>query len=552
MVEECVDSKYLVEDFRKRILHAFPLEEGKDDVDIQMLEQLYARIKELDEKAINGIWARIIKNAFAPLFCGKFDYVAGNPPWVNWENLPDEYRKRLIPLNQERYRLFLVEGAMAHHGGTKIDIASLMFYSSADNYLRDKGKIGFVITQTLFKSEGAGRGFRRFYIEGQCPLQVNFVDDFVQIKPFEGASNRPSVIIAQKGKSTRYPVPYAFWRKSTKGGRVPEDVLLDEAISLTKRSAWVASPIDCDNLTSPWITGRPRAVNAVKKCIGDSPYSAKPGTCTWASGVYWVSIIATRPDGMVVITNLGERSRPPITSVQAAIEPDLVFPLLRGRDVHQWHAKPSDSIIIAQNPDYPSKGYKESDLKFDLPKTYAFFKEFESLLARRSGYVKYLKPSAQPFYAMYNIGPYTMAPFKVVWREQASFFTCSVIGQEDGKPIIPDHKLLLVPFQNEIEAHYVCASLASSISQYIVKSYIIETQTSTHVLRYVNVPAFNDSNEVHQELAGLSQNAHYATSIGDDAGVRELEQRIDKLVAEVWGLTKDELKEIQESLAELK
>ena len=31
-----------------------------------------------------------------------------------------------------------------------------------------------------------------------------------------------------------------------------------------------------------------------------------------------------------------------------------------------------------------------------------------------------------------------------------------------------------------------------------------------------------------------------------------MEERIDKLAAQMWGLTKDELKEIQASLAELK
>jgi hypothetical protein len=105
LVEECVDGKYSLGDFRKRLLHTFPLVEARDDVDIQVLEQLYRRIKELDEKAINGIWARIIKNAFAPLFCGRFDYVAGNPPWVNWDSLPDSYRQDTAPL-WARHELF--------------------------------------------------------------------------------------------------------------------------------------------------------------------------------------------------------------------------------------------------------------------------------------------------------------------------------------------------------------------------------------------------------------------------------------------------------------
>jgi hypothetical protein len=85
-----------------------------------------------------------------------------------------------------------------------------------------------------------------------------------------------------------------------------------------------------------------------------------------------------------------------------------------------------------------------------------------------------------------------------------------------------------------------------------VKSYVVETATAAHVVNYVRVPKFDRKDKVHRELSGLSQNAHHAASIGDEGGIRELEQRIDELAAEMWGLTKAELKEIHESLAELK
>jgi len=118
--------------------------------------------------------------------------------------------------------------------------------------------------------------------------------------------------------------------------------------------------------------------------------------------------------------------------------------------------------------------------------------------------------------------------------------------------IIPDHRLIIVSLKEKDESHYVCAMLNSSLSRFIVQNYVVGTQISTHVLQHVRVPKFDPANKVHHELAGLSQNAHYATEIGDEVGVKELEQRIDELAAELWGLTKTELKEIQESLAELK
>jgi len=83
--------------------------EGLPPVQVDAAVHLYEQLLDLQRKGINGIWARIIKNAFAPLFQGRFDYVAGNPPWVNWESLPDDYR-------QETKDLWVYHGLFPHSG----------------------------------------------------------------------------------------------------------------------------------------------------------------------------------------------------------------------------------------------------------------------------------------------------------------------------------------------------------------------------------------------------------------------------------------------------
>ena len=45
-----------------------------------------------------------------------------------------------------------------------------------------------------------------------------------------------------------------------------------------------------------------------------------------------------------------------------------------------------------------------------------------------------------PFYTMFAISGYTFAPHKVIWREQVTSLTASVVGSHQGKPIIPDHR----------------------------------------------------------------------------------------------------------------
>ena len=74
---------------------------------------------------------------------------------------------------------------------------------------------------------------------------------------------------------------------------------------------------------------------------------------------------------------------------------------------------------------------------------------------------------------------------------------------------------------------------------------------SMHVLQSIRIIKFDPANKVHKELSGLSENAHYAVSIGDEAGLKELEARIDELAAQVWGLSNEELKELQTSLEEM-
>jgi hypothetical protein len=50
----------------------------------------------------------------------------------------------------------------------------------------------------------------------------------------------------------------------------------------------------------------------------------------------------------------------------------------------------------------------------------------------------------------------------------------------------------------------------------------------------------------------LSEEAHLATSDCNMAGVVDLETRIDDITARLWNIAPDELREIRESLAELK
>jgi hypothetical protein len=155
---------------------------------------------------------------------------------------------------------------------------------------------------------------------------------------------------------------------------------------------------------------------------------------------------------------------------------------------------------------------------------------------------------------MFDVGDYTFAPYKVVWPNIASELTCAVVSKKDGKVVVPQHIVTLVALDNPGEAHYVCAVVNSSPVNYTLQSYSERGGKSfgtPHVLQNIRVPRYDASNPVHRELAALSQAAHAATAAGEAARVQEIEAEIDRLAAQLWGLTAEELKEIQKSLEEL-
>jgi len=555
LLEECVGVGLKPEQFRARLLQAFPLDAARDAAEVDVALRLYEQLLKLDHKGINGIWARIIKNAFAPLFQGRFDYVAGNPPWVNWESLPDDYRQETKPL-WVLHGLFPHGGMDTILGKGKKDISMLMSYVAMDNYLKDGARLGFVITQSVFKTSGAGQGFRRFRLGSSTPVAVVTVDDMADLKPFEGATNRTAIVVLQRGRPTTYPVPYSQWYKPAGGSVIPEDLSLQE-INREKIATfrqYAAQPVDNGEPTSPWITARPRVLKALKSVLGASVYQGREGANTGgANAVYWLQIVGQRPDGMLVVSNLTERAKRRVENVQAILEPGLLYPLLRGRDVARWEASPQAYTLMVQDPER-RRGYSETWLSTQWPKTYAYLRQFEPELRSRSAYKRYFSEE-DPFYTMFNIGDYTLAAEKVVWREVSHRLNAAVASMHDDrligcKCIIPDHTLILVACGDRDEAHFVCASLNSAPSRFVVQSYIV-LHPDPHILDRVRVPRFDPASPTHRQLSALSLAAHTAASTGDAAHVREMEIEIDRLAAQLWGLTDAELREIQESLAEL-
>ena len=145
-LELSIRSKFSSDEFIERCRgEELPVQE------VHLHRKLYEQLETLDASNQNGIWARIIKNYFAPLFTGRVDYVAGNPPWVRWSYLPREYRSD-IKFLWRYYGLFTQKGLESLMGTGELDLSILFTYACVDNYVANGAKLGFLITQEVVRS----------------------------------------------------------------------------------------------------------------------------------------------------------------------------------------------------------------------------------------------------------------------------------------------------------------------------------------------------------------------------------------------------------------
>jgi hypothetical protein len=486
-----------------------------------------------------GVWreAHIVPGDFLQGAGGiprDFRFVVGNPPWINWERLPDSSRAAMGQLFRD-HGLYTLKGFRTILGGAKKDLAMLFWQKAAGEFLETGGKISFVVTQSLLQSKGAGEGFRSFRLPSGEPLGILRVDDLVHTAAFGSSTIRPAVVQAQKGEVTRYPVPYVVWR--LKGGRIPRDAPLRDARAMLDSEEMEALPVDASHNLSPWMVRSPRMREACAAILGRSAYSAREGCNTLgANGIYWLRLIRREGDRCLV-ENMPGAGRKPLARHRCWIEPDLIYPLVRGRDVGRWRARASGHILLAQDP-RARMGMDEGYLRSKLPLTYRFLETFRAELEARRGYRRFF-PGKGPFYSMYNVGEYTVAPYKVVWPYVTGGFGAAVLGPHDDplvgyRSCVPDCKVVMV-MASEEEAHYLSAVLNSSPARFLVSSYTVSTQVSVHLLEHLAVPAFDRSCNVHRDLAGFSMECHSGPSGGSS------QERLDELAGALWCLDSESL-----------
>ena len=488
-------------------------------------------------------------------------------------------------------------------GAFKKDLAMLFLARCLDLYLKPGGKLGFLVPFTLFKTQ-AGAGFRAFLARR---TKVRVVHDLVTLYPFEGATNRTSAVVVEKiceldpklgspcekdlGKAfeeNMKGVKHVIWVNPS-GKPIPTDKPLEEVLKETKRHEAIMASLEYRKPEKPWMQITPKALEAVRKLLaGTQYYKAHAGVYVGLNQVYYVQIKGKTPDGKLIITNPPEPgTKKKVKQVEAIVEPDLVYPLLRGKDVKRWYAEYKDRYVITPHDPATGKPYKPEDMKVKFPNTYSYLIQYKEELKKRGikpflslrEKIKKAKLEAERkkaeeeldknFYIIDNIGAYTFAPYKVVWKRiagaitgKAVSFACAVVEPISGRPVIPDDSTILVAAISPEEAYYIAGFLNSIIARAIIASYTYELRQETHIVDVIKIPKFDQNNGIHGKIAELSKRAHelarcihaerkpgYCMGINAEEELRSVERELDLAVAQLFGLSEEDLREFERLMA---
>jgi len=545
---EVISWNFLLDVIRKAIESRWDadrfLDEFPRDARLQYKHTLTSLLSDFEKRVKEGRdsrWLSTLRNVIVvDTLEGHCDFVVGNPPWVRTHNISSDIRERL-----KEFRFYKKAGSGPLVGWnpkfkkSHVPFAGLVDYSIAFvemgiKYLRKHGLLGFLITSKVQQALYAN--LMRYSLMRNKILKL--VDYSIYPRQlFKDAINYPLILVFQKDEpSSEDRVQVTIF--NTKGEQrtwlLPQEMLL----------------LDENDTQSPWMIAPPNVVGAFRKLqtstrLGDL-VKITMGVMTQADEKYLVKQLnmTDQKDILLVTTSDGRTHR---------IEKSVLRPLVRGRDIKSWKFIIRQWIIWAHN----NNGVVLAKLPREAKK---YFEAHKQTLGRRSDYKRKM-----PYWIVFRVYPATLGQ-KVAWRELSNRMKSVYMpkGVDDKllglSTVIPLKSVFFVPTESDMVGYALSAFLNSRILSCFMMSFARRARGgyfdfSSPVVGSVPIPGFlatrlnegkmtEDEDKTFKKLVSLSKQIHEES---ERAKVSEKKLcLLDDLVAESFGLSKEEVCNIQE------
>jgi hypothetical protein len=148
------------------------------------------------------------------------------------------------------------------------------------------------------------------------------------------------------------------------------------------------------------------------------------------------------------INGLGERP---------AIERAETYPLVKGAALASDRRAPRRRVIVTQR----RLGDETRQLQARAPALWRYLHRHRARLAARKSRVYH----GQPPFAMFGVGDYAFAPYKVAIAALYKRLAFTVLGPVDGQPVLVDDTVYFLPCATAREAEALAAALRGSAAR---------------------------------------------------------------------------------------
>jgi hypothetical protein len=149
---------------------------------------------------------------------------------------------------------------------------------------------------------------------------------------------------------------------------------------------------------------------------------------------------------------------------RVAIEERMVFPLLKGSDVANGRDEPSRAVILPQR----ALGQETASLRRRAPKAWAYLSSHRDLLRSRKSAVY----KGQADFAVFGVGPYCFAPWKVAISGLYKRCTFTLVGPRGPRPTLLDDTCYFLPFESGRAARRAWRGLQSAIAADFIQARV--------------------------------------------------------------------------------
>ena len=328
----------------KLLTDNLPTNERKSKV-IEELERLTNQLVDLEKEKWNGIWARIMSNFLITANLGRFDIIIGNPPWIDWKNLPSGYRERIKSLCVDR-NLFSGDGRT---GGINLNVCALISSVSIDNWLKDNGKFAFLMPKVIAFQQSYD-GYRRFRFSEVERDFLAFYDWSKAGHPFYPITERfMTFVIGPKEERSEF-IPVKKYIKKPRMKIAGELHLpFDEAMQRLDEKQAVAGQVMPHN-TAFTIAYSVTELKNFAIIAGKADYIGREGIEFYPQELLLFKIAISPPaqpeEGSVWVTNLQFKlSKYKIPEDTIELEAKYLYPLVKGVEIKKFRHNYSEIVV---------------------------------------------------------------------------------------------------------------------------------------------------------------------------------------------------------------